>query len=459
MTGRRGTRIGIALGDRRVVAVVMGRKDAPWAAARVSLGDDASPDPDPGPELRRAFGELKAALDASSGVPTHGATVNVAVLPPLADVRLVLLPPMRRWEVEAVLARDVSRYFLGANRPRVVGARLPGGNGSPGRRAEGASMQVLAAAAPMALLEAVRVALGEVGWRVGAFAASHGGWLAAEQAFWGVGAGAVVAVVGETAHVLLLDGSRVTGVRQLPSGDGSAVAAAVGNGPGRALVLSSPPVFEELARVLNEGGWVSIRDPEGWAGAEESAAARAGLGGLDLAPPSLRGEQRERIRKGALGLVGGACVLLVAAAGMQLWGAHRELAAIQERRAEIRGEVTPLLSSRDRLNELTAQAWSMEHLSRSSPVWNRTLVELAAVLPEDTYLTGFYASGDTVELRAAGTKAGEAIQALREAGLFQEVRLQGRVERELAEGETVMERFRLWARLPGGGEGGEGGGS
>jgi hypothetical protein len=76
------------------------------------------------------------------------------------------------------------------------------------------------------------------------------------------------------------------------------------------------------------------------------------------------------------------------------------------------------------------------------------LVELSALLPQNTYLTGFFASGDTVELEAAGTQAGETIQLLRESGLFEEIRLQGLVERELDEGETVEERFRLWARLP-----------
>jgi hypothetical protein len=447
MKGRSGMRIGLALGDRRVVAVVMGRKGAPWADASISLGEEGSADVLS--ELRRALGELKEALERLVGGPSNGATVHVALLPPLADVRLIPFPPMRRSEVEAVLARDVSRYFLGANRPRVVGVRLPGGNGNRTKTADGTSVQVLAAAAPMALLETVRTALREVGWNEGSFAAAQGSWLATAAAASRTPAGAVVAALGETLHVLRLEGSQVVGVRRLPVGDPAAVAAAVGEGPGRVLVLAASPTFKELDGVLAKKSWVSFRDPEGWGGAEESAAARAGFGGLDLVPPSLAAERKERTRKRGLSLVGGALILFAASAGAHLWGAHRELAAIQEQRAGIRGEVAPLLDARDRLSELRAQAGSMEHLSGSSPMWNRTLVALAAVLPEDTYLTGFYASGDTVELRAAGARAGEAIQALREAGLFREVRLQGQVERELAEGETVVERFRLWARLPG----------
>ena len=130
------------------------------------------------------------------------------------------------------------------------------------------------------------------------------------------------------------------------------------------------------------------------------------------------------------------------------------MGALRGRRASIESEVAPLRAARDSLNSLNTQIRSMEELSRTSPVWARSLVELAALLPEDTYLTSFFASGDTVELEAAGAQAGEAIQALREAGLFREIRLQGLVERELEEGETVVERFKLWARLPSlGGEG------
>jgi Tfp pilus assembly protein PilN len=143
-----------------------------------------------------------------------------------------------------------------------------------------------------------------------------------------------------------------------------------------------------------------------------------------------------------------AAALFIASLGVNYWGAQRELAAVRAERAAIRADVAPLLLARDSLNTLKTQVQSLEEVSRSTPVWTRSLVELTALLPENTYLTGFFASGDTVELEAAGAEAGPAIQALRQAGIFEEIRLQGLVERELEEGETVEERFTLWARLP-----------
>lgn len=177
---------------------------------------------------------------------------------------------------------------------------------------------------------------------------------------------------------------------------------------------------------------------------------------MELVPPTLAGERAEKGKRTAVGLAIAAAVLILASLVAQFWGAHRELGVVQARRASIRSEVAPLLDARDSLAGLQTTVSSLEQLSRSSPVWTRSLVELAALLPQDTYLTGLFASGDTVEIEAAGGKAGEAIKVLSEAGLFEEVRLQGLVERELEEGETVVERFRLWARLPNGGEGGGG---
>ena len=454
MAGRNGMRIGIALGDREVVGVVLGKRGAPSAKVSVALGEEG---PEVGAELLRAFSELKAALEQASGRSTDGALVYVTLLPPLADARLVSLPPMRESEVEAVLRRDVARYFLGANRPRVVGVRLSKGNGNGAGKQPGAAVPVLAAAAPLGLLEAAQSALGQTGWRGASFSVAHGAWLESAWSTKGTPVKAVVSVVGPTAHVLRLEGADPVAVRQVSSADLAAVSAAIGEGPGRVLVLAAPHLFEDLSAAMARSGMTTARDPEGWPGAEEGTARRAATAVLELVPPTLATERREKGKRNAGALAGAAVVLILASLGAQLWGAHRELGVVQERRASIRSEVAPLLSARDSLNGLTTQIRSMEELSRSSPVWARSLVELAALLPENTYLTGFFASGDTVELEAAGAQAGEAIQALREAGLFQEIRLQGLVERELEEGETVVERFKLWARLPP--VGGEGGGS
>ncbi|MFH1763893.1 MAG: PilN domain-containing protein [Gemmatimonadota bacterium] len=454
MAVRNGIRIGIALGDSEVVGVILGGKSAPTAKVAVSLGDEG---PEVGAELRRAFGELKAALEAASGRSTGGALVYLALLPPLADARLVPFPPMRKSEVEAVLARDVARYFLGVKRTRVVGVRLPKGNGNGARREEGPAIPVLAAAAPLGLLEATRSALGQTGWRSASFSVAHGAWLESALSAKGAPAKAVVSVIGGTAHVLRLEGADPVAVRQVPSVELAAIADAVGEGGGRVLVLATPQAFGDLSAVMAKRGLTAFRDPEGWPASEEGTAGRAGATDLELVPPTLAKERRDRGRRNAVSLVGAAVVLILASLGAQLWGAHRELGAVQERRASIRPEVAPQLAARDSLNGLTTQIQSMEELSRGSPVWTRSLVELAALLPENTYLTGFFASGDTVELEAAGAQAGEAIQLLREAGIFREIRLQGLVERELEGGETVVERFKLWARLPP--AGGEGGGS
>jgi hypothetical protein len=265
----------------------------------------------------------------------------------------------------------------------------------------------------------------------------------------------VAAVVDDTVHLLRLEGGDPVAVRQLPLADPHAVAEAAG--PGRILVLSSPESFENLHPTLTAAGLTAFRDPRGWPGAEESTAGWAESAGVELVPPTLAHERREKGRRIVAWLSAGAAVFILASLGVSLWGAQRELRAVQSQRESIREQVAPLLEARDSLDGLRTRLESLQGISRRAPVWTRSLVELAALLPHDTYLTGLFASGDTVEIEAAGSEAGEAIQILREAGLFEEVRLMGLVERELEEGETVVERFRLWARLPD--RGGEGGGS
>jgi len=263
----------------------------------------------------------------------------------------------------------------------------------------------------------------------------------------------VVALADSTAHVVRLAGPDPVAVRQVPSHDPEALAQAAG--PGRSAVFCGPAEFSILRSQLASRGSEAQRDPEGWSGAEEAAARWAAASRIELVPPKLNRLRRKGRARIATGLILGGTVLLAASLGTSLWGAHRELEAVREARAALRDQVSPLLDARDSLEMLQTRAQSLDHLSRSSPLWTRSLVELSAVLPRDTHLTGLFASGDTLEIEGAGARAGEAIQALREAGIFEEVRLLGLVEREMEAGETVVERFRLWARLRGEPEQGE----
>jgi len=175
---------------------------------------------------------------------------------------------------------------------------------------------------------------------------------------------------------------------------------------------------------------------------------------LEIVPPGLREERRAKRSRRAFLMLAGAVVLALASAGAHLWGAQRELQALQARRAALRAEIQPLLAARDSLDALLDRVRVLSEIETEAPLWTRSLAELTTLLPPRTYLTAFYATGDTVELEAAGIRAGEAIQRLRESGIFEDVRLQGMVERELNEGETVEERFSLRARLPARKEGG-----
>jgi len=445
MWGRKVGQIGLALSGREITAVILGRNGFSSARTPVSLDQEGM---DRRQELAGAFGELRQALERGRGRPTHGARAYVTLMPPLADARVLSFPPMRADEVQSVVRRDVARYFLGAERSQVVGIRMP--RRGRGGRAENRvpSTPVLAAAAPLSLLEDLKNALHDVGWRGVSFSPAHSAWMAVASSMQGEAVKGLVAVEGSTAHVMRLDGPNPTVVRKIPSSDGSAIAQALRGGPGRVLVLTNSQGFGDLQGSLANEGLIAVRDRGGLPTPGESAASRADAAELQLVSPTMAGQQRARARRHTGSLLATAAVLVVASFGVRFLGARRELNAVQDQRAGIRAEVAPLLAARDSLEHLAVEAESMEEISRRAPLWTRALVELTALLPRDAYLTGFYASGDTVEIEGAGARAGSAIQALREAGVFEEVRLEGVVERELEDGETAVERFRLWARVP-----------
>jgi hypothetical protein len=439
-------------------------------ARTVALDPPLRAGEDPGPSLHRAL----ALLEAEGGWDPSDHPVVVALLPPLAEARVVSLPPLADDEAELVLRRDASRHFVGAARGSVVVAVGPHDPEVGGR---------LAALASQALAETLLRVLRGRGYRPEALVAAQGGWVELGQT---AGAGLVAAIVpgsapgGAGLHLLHLEDGRPLATRRIPMADPETLAEALAEPlsrtrpsvPGRALLLNSPggpdgpdspggPAVEtreaapRVAAALAAAGWRSVESPGGHDAATGAApaagpgAAGAAGGRLSFLPPSLLALHRERNRRQAVRLGVAAVLLLLVAGAVHLWGAGAQLRAVERERVLLADAVAPALVLRDSLDRMEERLASLQELGEGSGRWTFALVELAMILPPEAHLTAFRAAGDTVALEGSGGRAGDALAALRGSSSFREVRVEGPIQRDLGDEGVAAERYTLSALLAG----------
>jgi len=448
-----GMQIRIALGEGEITAVLPDREVTipldPILRPRIE---------DPGPALRQGFGRLETELRREYGEDrlSGGVRLQVALLPPLSETRLIELPPLRSTEVEAVLRRIAPRHFLVGGRDAIVGGERFG----KGVAAD--SAPVLAAAADRNLVEAIHQAAESREWQLERIVPAQAAWMHAllEAAPLTVtdrsGNGSevtrlVVAVVGELIYLVRLVGGQPDLIRRTAAGDLPAIVAAAGPEPGRALLLAAGEMRDNLARALVEAGWVLISPEEPRTAAVEAACQTAAALPELVSPPqararSLREKRRTRI------MLGMAALLLVAAAPVHLWGVNRALDDVRGERAALRQLFSPALAQRDSLDRLVERIESLQAVEQVATRWTACLVELSELLPRDTHLVSLRGEGERVVLEAMGERAGETLSALRRAESFRDVRIEGLIQRELEGGETSRERFTLSLVLTVGGD-------
>lgn len=434
MKGSSRIRIDAALGEHALTGLV--RRGASVLATiveRVATGDGGRPD------LPAAFAALRGAADRAAGGETAGARVRVALLSPHADARLLKLPPLRAAEAAAIVRRDAGRHFMAMPSPRVVAVDVP-------RRRHGAPM--LAVAASAQLVHEVMAAAAQSGWAMETVAAAHGAWVAAARQA-GNDVAAVVAVDGAAAHVIhLTDGTPVT-MRRFPADALDEVAGALSAPEAdaeqrTAIILADDAFRDGVAHRIAARGWLAAPLRQR---AAEAAAHNVARSRLELVTDSAAAARRAREARVAVRLAVAAGLLLLAAAGVELWGAHRQLADVRQERAAVRSQVQPLLALRDSMDLLQERMGAVEAVAVSAPRWTFAIHDLAMMLPPETHVTRLTATGDTLVVEAEGAGAGAALQALRAAPSLTDARLMGTVDRELADGETANERFRIMARL------------
>jgi hypothetical protein len=396
------------------------------------------------PSLVSALSDLARTIGATEG------TLSISLMPPLTEVRRLELPPLADEDLQRLLSRNASRYFVNARTPQIVGA-----SGAK-RRARGKPSPVVAAAASARLVAMARVAAEQAGWAVESVAPAESAWAAGALAVWPAfarqNAYALIAHDDRT-DLLQLEDGRLIGVRRFRGGsaDASMIADAVGPtarigvaglvGPRRAISAS-------LA-ALN----VTVSSPSGeWsAAAEEPDVLAAQFAGTDVGP-SLRTEgavaaDRASARKMTWIIAAAAAAMFVVAAGIQLWGVHHQLALVRAERARLRPQLSSTLVGRTTVDATYRHLAALAAAERAAPRWSSVIASLSESVPEEAHLTAIRARSDSLIVDGLAQHAARVFDALEKTHGLIDVRAASPVRRELQEGGSTLDHFVIGARV------------
>jgi hypothetical protein len=359
--------IGIALGSGRLLAVLPGGRSLETTEVE---------------DLARAMDDLKQA----AALPE--ARVTVAVLPPLVELRRVVLPRLTPDEQRRIIARDVARYFVDARDAQVIGTDAP-----------------FAAAVPAQLIAAIESAVAHVGWTLRAIIPAHAAWVAR------AGDGQILARLPHASELLgvrdgrMVERSRVRGVE---------------------LVGSATEIDPFLAAAQH--------------------APRVHVNGMELLTEERRAHRKQRGRRLAAAFSAAAVVCLLLAVGLDYWGLHRELGAVRARRTAIAPQLARTMRARDSLTAATGIVATLRSLDEGRPSWSAFFTDLADYLPREAHVVAFRAVGDSVALVGIASQAAIAFQGLERMPRLAAVRADGAIRQDVTPSGVVREHFGVSAR-------------
>jgi hypothetical protein len=437
-------RTGIAISPTSLCASdarLRGTADRSWRATL-----DAQP-PENGhwPSLASALAELARTIGVAQG------TLAVSLMPPFTEVRRLELPPLKDDELQRVLSRQASRYFVGAKTPQIVGAS------ATGKRARGAQTSVVAAATPARLVAAIRTAAEQTGWTIEVVAPAESAWASAALALWPSfakqSAFALVAHEDRT-DLLQLSEGRLVGVRRFRPGAGDAPMIIDTIGPGaRVGVLGSVGERRKLSAALNALG-LAVTPPAGeWASAAERPDHLAAQFSGVVVGPVLRGEDAMRLeasqaRRATWNLAAAAAAMFVIAASVELWGVHHQLALVRAERDRIRPELASTMVGRTTVEATYQHLMTLNAIERSTTQWSSVIASLTDALPDDAHLMALRTRDDSVIVDGVADHAARVFNALEKTTTLTGVKSAAAVRREIQDGGSdALEHFVIAARV------------
>ena len=444
-TQKKRIRTGVAISASALYAADLRLRGSTERSWRASL--DAPPtDGGPWLSLANAFAELARTLELGHG----GGVLDVALMPPLTEVRRLELPPLRDEELHRLLARNASKYFVNARGAQIVGVS------SVGKRARNAPRTVVATAASARLIDAVRAAARQAGWEIATIAPAESAWVSASIALWPALAkqsGNVIVTTEERGDLLQIEAGRLAGVRRFRAGGGDASMILDSVGPSaRVHLVGAATQRRELGAALSSLGLAPTLPSGELAPIAERADLLAAHFAGAVAGPELRGEdavvvEKAHARKTAWLAGGAAAALLVIAAAIELWGVHHQLDVVRVERARIRPQIATTMVGRTTVEVAYKHLAALTAAERDAPQWSSVFTALSEAVPEEAYLTAVRARQDTVVIDGLAEHAARVFDALAQTPGFVDVKAASPVRRELQDDGTALEHFVIAARV------------
>jgi Tfp pilus assembly protein PilN len=396
------------------------------------------------PSLAAALADLSRELGITDG------TLVVSLMQPLTEVRRLELPLLTDEDVERLLARNAGRYFVNARGAQIVGASR-GARPARGRRS-----LVVAAAAQSRLVAAIRAAARDSGWTVEEIGPAESAWAAAAVTIWPAFSRQVSRVLvthDDRTDVLTLDDGRLIGVRRFRAGaaDAALVADALredGMAARHVGVFGRSSPRRELVRALSEQGIaVETPGPTWSAAAEFPDTLAAHFAGAENGP-RLRGEaaralERVQAKRITMAVAGAAALLFALAAGLELWGVHRELKVVQAERARLRPQLATTLVGRSTIEAAYSHLATLNSVDANAPRWSRVVAALSKHLPEEAFLMALRTRGDSLVVDGLAEHAARVFDALEVMPGLTNVRAAAAVRREVQDDGTALEHFTI----------------
>jgi len=432
------TRVGIALSGSSLCAVFAPAGETRPRVWQTTLA--ATP-----PDAEALWPELVDALRAlSTASGVQDGKLAIALMPSLAEVRSVQVPPLGDDALQQLLVRNAGKYFVTARGAQIVGT-VP--------RSADATTRVVAAASTR-LLNSVHASAEAAGWTVEAIHPAEAAWGAAAVAWAKGSANAAQLLIARPEHIELLQIERgqLAVVRRFRAGtlDIERIAEACNAKGGPLMLAGTPRPRTELSNALASHG-VTARAPVGTPTelVDDADALAAAYAGTALAPglntEAVRVERARRARLLTVRMAAAAGAMLLIAGALQLWDVRRELAVVRAERDALRPQLSATLVGRTTVETAFRQLTVLAAADGSAPQWSAVIGGISSELPLESYLTGFRGRADTVGIDGLALSAARVFDAVEQVPQLSDVRASAPVRRETsAEGEA-LERFQLTA--------------